>query len=180
MLAPRNETLWIAVACAALSIAPVMYFFSADGDLERPQLKPTPHFPQLPNSTRFAPASNAVGSEPLMPQLSPAAEPAPFPSAKHSDASFLAGATRGHGTQQAMEAALLQAIPIASPIEDVQTYMEQEGFDHTGYEGPNADYLHFERYDAYALFVSRRWQVSIYVINGTASKLSVNQGLIGL
>ena len=92
--------------------------------------------------------------------------------------------TRGIEEPPRMVEAILAQVPVGTPVDDAQRFMEREGFkcsrstnaaflDRTG-----LDYVYCDRWEASG-FVKRRWQVAIVHRDGKVTEVLASTGLVG-
>jgi hypothetical protein len=92
--------------------------------------------------------------------------------------------TRGIEEPPRMVEAVLAEIPVGTPVDDAQRFMEREGF--TCCRSTNAafidwtglDYVYCDRSEGSG-FVQRRWQVAIVHRDGKVTEVLASTGLVG-
>lgn len=92
--------------------------------------------------------------------------------------------TRDVSEPPRMVDSILGRVPVGTPVDDAQRFMESEGFACSRTvnqeDGDGLDCLSCDRSDG-GLFswVSQRWQVSIYYQDGKVAKVEANTGFVG-
>jgi hypothetical protein len=82
-----------------------------------------------------------------------------------------------------MEAVLAQA-PVGTPIAEVQSFMEREGFkcslctNDAFLDRKGLDFIYCDRFDGGG-FVKRRWQVAVVYRDGKVVEVLASTGLVG-
>ena len=79
---------------------------------------------------------------------------------------------------------ILAHIPVGTPIDDAQHFMEHEGFKcsrqtNAQIPGHEWDYLYCDRHESLGWWVSRRWQVHVGYRDGKVTEVEAHTGLIG-
>ena len=92
--------------------------------------------------------------------------------------------TRGVDEPPRMVDAVLGRVPVGTPVDDAQRFMESEGFacsrNVNQEDGVGLDYLYCDRSDG-GLFswVSQRWQVSVFHRDGKVIEVKANTWWVG-
>src|SRR5262245_50464512 len=91
--------------------------------------------------------------------------------------------TRGIEEPARMAEAVLGRIPVGTPVEEAQRFMEREGFDcYREADGatigrPGLGYIYCNRSDGVA--IKRRWQVAVVHRDGKVVDVLASTGLVG-
>ncbi|HEY1187068.1 MAG TPA: hypothetical protein VGE74_05390 [Gemmata sp.] len=103
--------------------------------------------------------------------------------ASHTGCTSSRAVTRGIEEPPRMVEAILAHVPLGTPVEDAQRFMEREGFKCSRrtsadfLDRKSLDYIYCDRSESSV--VSRRWQVAVVYRDGKVVEVLASTGLVG-